>query len=223
MANKATKRPVIGITTEEEGEYFRLRNHYPKAIVRACGVPVLIAAGSDPASAVRIIDALLVPGGDDIDPSLYSEEIRPATKIVRRERTDFEIGLLEAIMKQGKPVFGICYGMQLINVALGGSLHQDIGSQFGGIVDHRKGSHRIRGKGALLNGEFVVNTSHHQAVKKLGEGIEALAVSDDDLVEAITLPGYCFLVAVQWHPERSNDALSRNLFRSFVDAADECK
>jgi putative glutamine amidotransferase len=210
--------PVIGITLDRDGEYLKLKHHYASAIAGAGGTAVLVPEENDPFGVARVIDGLLIPGGGDLDPSFFSEAPHPASRIVPRERTDFEIRLLRAIMELRKPVFGICYGMQLINVALGGSLYQDIESQFSGEVDHRVGLHRIRGEGAMIKGEASVNTSHHQAVRRLGEGVEALARSDDGLVEAIGVPDYPLLVAVQWHPERSTDSLSRSLLRSFVEA-----
>ena len=216
-------RPVIGISMDREGEYLRLKHHYSTAIVDAGGTPVLLPHCDDPSMFVNIIDGLLIPGGGDMYPSYYSEEPHPSVKIVPRQRTDFEIALLKAIMELRKPVFGVCYGMQLINVVFGGSLYQDIKSQIKTSVDHTKGSHRVIGNGKWLRGDFVVNTSHHQAVKELGKDLEVIAVAEDHLVEAVHLRDYPFLLGVQWHPERSMDQLSVHLFRSFVEAARGCK
>ena len=241
MGNKRIAgKPLIGITLDREGEYLRLKYQYPPAILRAGGIPILVPHCNDPVVVADTIDALLIPGGGDIDPSYYSEEaafmkgeggILEKKKgcedvqlhTVPRERTDFEISLLRAIMKLKKPVFGICYGMQLINVACGGSLYQDIACQFNTTIDHKKGSHRILGKGETLEGEFTVNSSHHQAVKGLGNGLSVSAFSEDGMVEAITLPNYPFLTGVQWHPERSEDELSLILFSAFVESAHACK
>jgi putative glutamine amidotransferase len=216
-------RPVIGISMDVQDEYLRLKHHYVPAMLAAGGTPILLPPCGDALIFVSIIDGLFIPGGGDMDPSYYSEKARPGTAVVPRQRTDFEISLLRAIMELRKPVFGVCYGMQLINVALGGSLYQDIESQIAASVDHTKGSHTITGNGEWLRGEFVVNTSHHQAVKELGQNLKAAAVAEDGLVEAIHLPDYPFLCAVQWHPERSSDELSSRLFRSFVEAACGCK
>ncbi|HXX58398.1 MAG TPA: gamma-glutamyl-gamma-aminobutyrate hydrolase family protein [Thermodesulfovibrionales bacterium] len=217
------ERPLIGITIGRDGESFAVRREYAEAVQMAGGLPVLLPYGLDPSSVAKIIDGLIIPGGDDIDPAYFSESPHPTLKLAPRERSDFEIALLGAIMKVRKPVFGICYGMQLMNVALSGTLYQDIGSEFGMTIDHRKGCHRIKGNDLPMKGEFVVNSSHHQAVRKLGEGLEVSALSDDDLVEAFFLTGYPFFCGVQWHPERSDDALSTMLLRVFVEHAHACK
>ncbi len=212
-------RPIIGISMDRDGEYLRLKHHYSSAILSAGGIPVLIPPGGEPLRYVPFLDGLLIPGGGDMDPSYYSEKPRPGAGSVPRQRTDFEIALLKAIMELRKPVFGVCYGMQLINVVFGGSLYQDIKSEMKTSVDHTMGNHLVIGNGEWLKGECAVNTSHHQAVRKLGQGLEVIAVSEDRLVEAIRLTGYPFLLGVQWHPERSDDELSRILFSSFVEAA----
>ncbi len=224
-SEKADRRPVIGITLDVDGEYLRIKHQYPPAIRRAGGIPLLIPHANDPGTVADIIDGLLIPGGGDIDPSYYSEfpiqieDERTGHRGVSKERTEFEIALLRAIIESRKPVLGICYGMQMINVALGGSLYQDISVQFGTAVDHGKGKHRILGRGDLLGGEFMVNSSHHQAVKHIGNGLSSIAISDDGIIEALELPGYPFLVGVQWHPERSDDSLSLDLLASFVGRA----
>lgn len=219
MEGKVKHKPIIGITLDCEGEYLRVKHQYHEAIIKGGGLPLMVPSGNSPFSVAEVIDGLLIPGGDDINPSFFSEKPQPFVKITPRERTDFEISLLGAIMKLGKPVFGICYGMQVINVALGGNLYQDLDSQFKTAIDHRKGYHEILGKGPLMKGRFTVNTSHHQAVRETATSLEICAVSDDNLVEAVFLPGYPFLLGVQWHPERLDHGLSQNIFRAFVESA----
>lgn len=235
--NRIRSKPVIGITLDMDEEYLRLKRLYPSAIIRAGGIPMMIPPENDPALIVDAIDGLLIPGGGDIDPSYFSEAPHPTVRTVPGERTDFEFALLRAVMELKKPVFGICYGMQMINVALGGNLYQDIESELKDAIDHRYGSHSIemiqdsgfriqdsRFKDDALRftlhaSRYVVNSSHHQAVRKPGEGLEACAFSDDGIVEAFSLRGYPFLFAVQWHPERSDDELSLSLLGRFVEEA----
>lgn len=235
MVIKVKGRPVIGITIDIEGEYLRLKHQYPSAVMRAGGMPVLIPHKSDTSSVARFIDGLLIPGGNDIDPSYFHELPHPSVRLTPRERTNFEITLLRSVMELGKPVLGICYGMQLINVTLGGSLYQDIGSQISGAIDHRNGRHNIeivqpaavhilRPLIGKLTG-VVVGSSHHQAVKGLGEGLEVFAVSEEGVIEGLFKKDYPFLVGVQWHPERVSefeekyDKLSSGIFELFIKHA----
>lgn len=225
--NRIKNKPVIGITLDIDEEYLRLKRLYPSAIIRAGGIPLMIPSGNEPSLIADFIDGLLIPGGKDIDPSYFSEAPHPTVRTVARERTEFEIALLRAVMELKKPVFGICYGMQLINVALGGNLYQDMESQINDVLDHRNGNHGIKiihdSRFTTHDSRFVVNSSHHQAVRKLGEGLEACAFSDDGIVEAFSLRDYPFLFAVQWHPERSDDELSLSLLRLFVEEAHACR
>jgi len=214
--------PVVGITMDIEGEYYRIRTDYSAAITKAGGMPVFLPPSEDAVFYAETIDALLIPGGCDIHPSYYHEEMLPQVKPVPRERSDFEISLLKAVMKLNKPVLGICYGMQLINVATNGTLYQDIDTQFSSDINHRKGYHKIviQKNRFLKKGEFSINSTHHQAVKKLGTGLEGFAFSSDNLIEAFHAKDYYFLMGVQWHPERLLEhSLSLGLFRSFLKAA----
>jgi len=153
---------------------------------------------SDPDSC----DALLLPGGDDIDPCHYGQENCGSVGIdAERDRLEFEA--LDAFVKSGQPVLGICRGAQLINVAFGGSLFQDIPNHSRiNNADRLHGSRTTDEKLRSLYGEeFIINSSHHQAVDRLGEGLSAVQWADDGTVEAIrheSLPVF----AVQWHPER---------------------
>jgi len=218
----AMNNPIIGITMDMEGEYYRIRTDYSAAITKVGGMPIFLSPLEDVVSYAEVIYALLIPGGRDINPSYYYEEMLPQVKPVPHERSDFEISLLQAVMKLNKPVLGICYGMQLINVASGGTLFQDIDSQLSSDIDHRNGYHKIaiQENRFLKKGEFSVNSTHHQAVKKLGIGLAGFAFSSDNLIEAFYARDYPFLVGVQWHPERLlEDNLSLELFCLFIQAA----
>ncbi len=182
----------------------------------------------------ELIGGLLLSGGGDLHPSFYSEE--PCWKLgeVSLVRDRFEIALLRLVLDVGKPVLGICRGMQVLNVALGGTLYQDLPTQVPASLQHRqKGArkepvHEVKlKKGSLLadvlGAERIwVNSFHHQAVKDVAPPLEAVAWSADGVVEAVELPGRGFVVGVQWHPE---DLLEEDhaaaLFRGFVAAARE--
>ena len=220
------KKPLIGITTDLEDDYLRVKRHYSDAITSAGGIPLLIPLSGNGAVYADRIDGILIPGGDDVDPFYYNEAMMPRVKPVPRKRSDIEISLLKEVVSLRKPVLGICYGMQLINVAFGGSLYQDIDSRTEVVINHKNGYHLIviTENRFFQKGEFSVNSTHHQAIKNLGSDLSAFAYSSDNLIEAIYMKDYPFLVGVQWHPERMADSiLSVRLFRSFVEASSDSK
>ncbi|MFA5352736.1 MAG: gamma-glutamyl-gamma-aminobutyrate hydrolase family protein [Thermodesulfovibrionales bacterium] len=232
--------PVIGITTDMDSERFALRHEYVSAVLKTGGIPFLIPPLTEAPETAGIIDGLILSGGDDILPEYYGEEVSVPLEMrfVPRERTEFEIAILREMVQQGKPVLAICCGMQLLNVAFGGSLYQDIGQQITGSRDHRKGCHAVTMTQSLFNLEkgavFTVNSHHHQSVKALGTGLAPWAVSGDGVIEGVFLRDYPFLVGVQWHPERTAtggpgdaaetqncDILCFMIFRELVRAAGE--
>jgi len=189
---------------------FRVNGNYSEAIVRAGGCPVLSLSGNAQMYA-EMAEGLLLTGGIDLNPHLYGQE-----KLYGNVDTDdcldvLELELFRAFMAAKKPIFGICRGIQLINVALGGSLWQDIPSQCAGAQKHKDSpSHRVMCEkdsivGRLFGGEFSVNTFHHQSVRDAAPDLRVTARSADGLAEAlehVSLP----IFAVQWHPERMNCA-----------------
>ena len=218
-------RPIIGITADIEGNCLKLNRDYAEAVENAGACPVLLAPSRNAADIALRIDGILVSGGSDLHPSYYTEDINYEIKIVERDRSDFEFTMIREIIKLKKPVLGICYGMQLINVAFGGSLYQDIKQQVPAAIGHREGWHTIKIDDNKLidRGEFKVNSSHHQAVKVIGQRLNAIAFSADGIVEAVFRNDYPFLLGAQWHPERMKDSLSEKIFRAFVGAVIEGK
>jgi putative glutamine amidotransferase len=217
------KNSVIGITTDVAVEYFRIKHHYVDAILKSGGVPMLLPPVDNPQIYAEKVDGLLIPGGDDLDPSYYNEERLPEVKLASRERSGFEIAMLKEMVKLRKPILGICYGMQLINVAFGGTLYQDIESQLKVAINHKTDYHIIviTENRFLREGRFSVNSTHHQAVRMPGSGLSVIARSPDNLIEAFCREDYPFLIGIQWHPERQlEEELSVSIFDSFVWAAD---
>jgi putative glutamine amidotransferase len=167
-----------------------------------------------------MLGGLLIPGGRDIAPERYGEVRTAAVQPEDDTRTAFELNLLETVLKYNKPVFGICYGMQLINIYLGGSLLQDISAQLPQALDHCSGRHDVSA-GAnpyIPEGTWTVNSSHHQAVRNLGNGLVAAAFSPDGIIEAFYSDQPGFLLGVQWHPERMKEQFSDILFDRFIAA-----
>ena len=174
---------------------------------------------------VKVIDGLILSGGGDIHPSYYGEETMTKLTLTPDDRIDFEFSLLEEVMKRKKPVLGICYGMQLLNVALGGSLYQDIKKHVPKSMDHRK-NHSVRiwpesRLHKIMDGVEAIDviSRHHQAINDIGRNLNISADAEDGIIEAIEMEGYPFLIGVQWHPEKEiGDFFTRRLISSFVNA-----
>jgi putative glutamine amidotransferase len=190
--------------------------NYVRAVQRAGALALVLppdeAVVADPDLLLDWVDALLLAGGADIDPSSYGAEPHPETKGTWPERDRFELALTRRALERDMPVLGICRGMQLINVAMGGTLDQHLPESIGSGV-HRStagtfGTHKVRlAEGTLACGAtgtdgLLVMSHHHQGVDRLGEGLEASGWSvDDEVVEAIELPDRGFALGVVWHPE----------------------
>lgn len=237
-------KPYIGITMNLEEQAQRnlniLDQDYGRAVAQAGGIPVpVFGIDSFIPDIVKGLDGFVFSGGDDVHPHFYREKpiTKAKVKLSPDTRTRFEIKLLKAVLKEKKPVLAICHGTQLVNVALGGSLYQDIalqrrkaikhwpmkaGENVFHTVDIFEGTKLCGLMGNCQTGEcsIRVRSSHHQSVKNPGRGLRLSAVSPDGVIEALESRGKSFLVAVQWHPEKSlNDRTTKKLFSALVNAA----
>ncbi|MBI4654230.1 MAG: gamma-glutamyl-gamma-aminobutyrate hydrolase family protein [Nitrospirae bacterium] len=220
-------RPIIGITGDIKGSKFSVNMSYAYAIERAGAIPFFLPPSFSKNRIKYIattINALLISGGGDINPVVYGEKQEVLLNLVSDNRINFEMVLLEKIMVFKKPVLGICYGIQLLNVFFGGSLYQELKKQKPDSLNHKAG-HRIEiysnSKLYYILGikDVKVNSAHHQGIKELGKGLTVSARSEDRLIEAIELKNYPYFIGVQWHPERILDIPSHRLFKSFVASA----
>jgi putative glutamine amidotransferase len=234
--------PLIGITTSitvgTVPERAYVNGAYLRAVQEAGGIPVLLTPHFTPevqAALWQRLDGLVLTGGGDIEPARFGEARHPAVDEVSPARDELEIDLTRRAVADAVPLFAICRGIQVLNVALGGTLVQDLPSEWPDALPHSQkaprtqpthavkvmgeGTHLGRVLGAL---ELDVNSMHHQAIKQLGEGLREVAWAPDGVVEGVEMPGDDrFVLGVQWHPEElvAHDQAARNLFTAIVDAA----
>ena len=239
-------KPLIGITTERWSSSLAQPNNnvqgvfttYIDAVSQASGLPVLIPLSLDDDDFLALyvrVQAVLLPGGGDLDPSLYAATSHPATNGIDPDRDRVELQLTRQAVADRKPFFGICRGAQVFNVALGGTLYQDLPSERPGDVRHSHPfpefpreyiAHPVKVEeesrlARLLGAPIVsVNSRHHQAVKDVAPGLHVVARAPDGVIEALELPAHPFALAVQWHPENlQHQPEMRALFEKFIEAA----
>ena len=235
------KKPVIGVTASHDTEHDNLfiNSVYLRAIRSAGGIPMIFpleVTEDDLRDLVALTDGVLFTGGDDIHPFFYGEETNAKCGNVSQPRDSMEMALVPIVMEFGKPIFGICRGIQVLNTAMGGTLYQDIPSQFQSelSIAHRQPfaykvpSHTVDvTPGTLLsrilgekNASIAVNSMHHQAIKDVAPGLEVCGCAPDKMIEAVYAPDYPFLLGVQWHPEHltASQPDAAKLFAAFVDA-----
>lgn len=225
-------RPVIGINCNYEvregtsPRYF-LDEDYCAAVELAGGVPVLLPTlcreEDNTEGLLGMLDGLILSGGKDINPSRYGQERHKNTTPVVAEKEEFDFKLVRSALEMDMPILGICYGGQLLNVSLGGSLIQDIPSKLGTSIEHRNppgGRHKV-----LIEKDTVLyrllgveametNSTHHQTIDRLGEGLRVCARAEDGVIEAVESERHTFVLAVQWHPERMLDEPTEKLLFS---------
>ncbi len=230
-------KPIIGINGDYEDDtkpHSFVYRDYVDAIIMAGGIPFLLALiknKDDVECLLDRVDGLLLTGGDDVPPARYGEDRREKTHCVHADKDVFDNLLLQLALEKKKPILALCYGAQLVNVAYGGSLIQDVPSEAKNALSHKpakgeKCSHSVSIEKHTLLHKIIgadaldTNSAHHQAVKNLGKGLKATARTSDGIIEAFECEGLPFLVAVQWHPERLIiDTRHAALFRALVDAA----
>ena len=242
-----TAKPLIGLTCFSTSSPDWAQNapwlymdavfrDYPRGVEFAGGIPVLIPVLKHPEMTTAVlgrIDGLVLTGGRDICPRFFGEEPRVGIREMNYDRDAMELELTRGAEKLGIPILGICRGIQLICVAFGGTMYQDIYSQMSGCLDHnqkaskRTNTHTVKViEGSrlyeIVKSEVVwVNSNHHQAIKDMPQGFVTSATASDGIVEAIERPDNPFLVGIQWHAEGTwvYDEASRKIFTALVESA----
>lgn len=229
-------KPTIGVSTNLKDHVLSVSTDYLDGITSFGGLPIVLPNlnDEDVQSIALLLDGLLLTGGGDVDPTLFFEEPIPHLGNVSPERDNFEIALTQAMLKLNKPILGICRGIQILNIAAGGNIYQDIYSQFdkpllqhAQLAPRHHASHFIQIEKAtklhgILQSDLVkVNSFHHQAVKKIPKAFEICAIANDGLIEAIESKEHDFVLGIQWHPEgmfKKNDSSSVSIFQAFIKA-----
>lgn len=242
-------RPLIAVTTSlRPGGYLQLPQvqlnvQYVTAVEEPGGTALLVTPGHDEESireVVSLAHGLLLTGGEDVHPSRYGQEPHPELGATNPPRDDMEFAALEEALRRRMPVLAICRGCQLLNVALGGTLYQDLESQRPGTHTHEQDApwnerwHRARveprsGLQRIFGTtELSINSFHHQAIRRLAPGLAATAWSEDGIIEGVEASGYPWVYGVQWHPERGEAKMrndprdpDRRLLWALVQAARE--
>jgi putative glutamine amidotransferase len=240
-------RPVIGITCSRSvggrwsdydlGHFIEFAfDAYSQAVLNCGGAPLLIPISQSKRSLAAIcgrLDGLIFSGGPDINPRFYKDEPHQGLKDVDENQDEMELELSRQALAADVPILGICRGLQLLNVAMGGTLYQDIALQVPKACNHSPRANRgtvthkvriepnTRLQETLQRPSLWVNSKHHQAVKAPAPGLVISAVASDGIIEALEDPNRPFLLGVQWHPEGlwKKDAAARKLFKALIAAA----
>lgn len=232
----AERRPIIGITTYAERARFGvwdtetavLARTYPDSVARAGGVPVLLPpVGNGFAELVNRLDGLILAGGADIDPARYDAPAHPETAGIQPDRDAYEYGLLAAGLAVDLPILAICRGAQILNTALGGTLHQHLPDKIG-TDDHRQVPGTFTGNriaiepgcrtADILGTATSAQCHHHQALARIAAELTVVGTASDGTIEAVEAPGYGFVLGVQWHPEENPG--DDRLMAALVEAAE---
>lgn len=230
-------KPLVGVMPlwDDKKESIWMLPGYMDAITHSGGIPFIFPLSADKEDVSRLMDlcdGFLFTGGQDVHPDIYEEKPLNGLSDYSRERDILEEQVLYYAIENGRPLLGICRGIQYINAMLGGTLYQDIPSQYPSEIEHHQHPpydipvHKVEiiKESPLyrcLNTQMLsVNSCHHQAVKTVSDKLDVMAVSTDGLIEAVYMPGHPFLWGVQWHPEYSYnlDTNSKKIFSKFINA-----
>ena len=234
---KVANKPLIGISLGYNPKKNSVNTVYVQSVLKNGGVPYLVPVTDDVETIRQIVaqlDGLVMTGGEDINPKFYGEENHPELGEVNHERDSYDLTLVKLAIEHNVPILGICRGLQLINVAMGGTLYQDLPSQHSQQINHRQESGTILAHKVLVTpdtqtskvlgvGELMTNSLHHQAIKKLAPGLKITGKAEDGVVEMVE--GYPTrpILAVQYHPEyfaSEGDTLMSKFFRHLINKAD---
>ncbi|WP_249871726.1 gamma-glutamyl-gamma-aminobutyrate hydrolase family protein [Oceanobacillus saliphilus] len=235
-------KPIIGVTASMETDkaYYSVANRNVKAILAAGGIPIILPYYMEQAEINQIsdrIDGLYATGGYDIDPILFGEEPHPQLGTIIPERDQAELALMKIMLEKKKPILGVCRGSQILNIAAGGDMYQDIYSQINkNLLQHSQKapfdycSHFVEVKeGTLLHhltgkSKFRINSFHHQANRAVPDGFQVSGKASDGIIEAIESKIHPFVLGLQWHPEaliNERDDPSLKIYQGFIKACRE--
>lgn len=235
-------KPVIGVTLAmgvDEKQYF-INSDNPQAIIRTGGMPILLTYDRREMGIVQIaemLDGLVMTGGDDIDPTLFGEEPHRNLGPVVPARDQFEIKLTQQMLRLNKPILALCRGAQILNIAAGGDMYQDMYDQIDRqLLQHSQKSSRAHGthyvnveRDTLLHqitqqDKIRVNSDHHQANRKVADGFQVCGKASDGIIEALESKQHRFVLGVQWHPENmvaADDDTSVKIYKAFISACQQ--
>ena len=233
------KKPLIGITLDSEGPgdyskfpWYAMRQNYLDSIYEYGGIPFPLFHNIQSIGELSDkLDGLIITGGNfDINPELYNKTIL-GSRMIKSKRTAFEICIFEKFLKIKKPILGICGGQQLINVACGGTLIQDIKSEKPSLINHEQQNQRNETSHIIQitkdtklyaitkKNKIFVNSAHHQSVRILGKNLIECAKAEDSIIEAIEHIEHPWCIGVQWHPEFLITSSDKLLFKNFISIA----
>ena len=225
-------RPVIGISAHPTLHDYRGN----KSTIQSCGenylfsleavgaVPLILPIYDDPEALDRYVglcDGYLIPGGIDVNPISYGETPHPLLETTRLDFDEYQLHLIERMRVSKKPVLAICRGIQIVNVAYGGTLYQDVSLHGEGTMRHSQVDSSILHR--LYGSELWTNSYHHQSIKDLGAGLRITARADDGIIEAVEATDHPYLHAVQWHPESFFVRPDNYMLAIFEDFVKQCR